>query len=188
MLRDPLFRNSSKLFIHTSTIVETSTAKDTLTENSENNDYLQDMLYSSSKQNILINPWKAEELGDYYDDVEIDYADYQLYPVNDNDYLITSGTSLQKSYQVSPSLSTSTLFQRKLDDKSPALLPPSHGINGLDLILSGGQPTTFQNYIRRKIYMDMERGENYGFVGNTKEEKDQGTWAGSSEWVRHWVH
>jgi hypothetical protein len=93
-------------------------------------------------------------------------------------------------------LETGSPFDRQLVYKSPTYLPPNHGINGLDLISSEGKPTTFQSYIRRKINMNSPVKEISEFVvpeepveftGNLEEDPNQGTWAGSSDWVHHWI-
>ena len=72
--------------------------------------------------------------------------------------------------------------------KSYSLLPPKHGINGLDLILSGGRPTTFQTYLRNlsKNNIGNDQQTKNTFIANTLENPVKGTWSGSKEWTDQW--
>ena len=140
----------------------------------------QDKLSNLEQNYIMRNPWTSG-FEDEYDDPNSELEASMEFENT------VSGSALQLSYALPNRLKTGSPFERQLLYKSPTYLQPNHGINGLDLILSGGKQTTFQSYIRRKINMNSPVKEISEFTGNLEEDPNQGTWASSSDWVQHWI-
>ena len=201
-MRDPLFSHNNNLFTGFVSLDQPST--DRKSGNSESEDEAPNISkkkQSKFEQNyILRDPWILEYSSDYdntnidieYGDIELGYSDSVHDLQNEDDNSLKSGSSVHLSYALPHSLKTGSSFDRKHVYKSPAFQPPNHGINGLDLIFRGGQPTTFQNYIQRRIHMDRTvdlvlDDEPNKFTENIQEDPDQGTWAGSRDWVQHWI-
>ena len=215
MLRDPLFSNDNKMFSDLTSLVQPTLDINSNNFESEPSEFkpercisCKDNKLNLEQNHIVRNPWRSGFEDDYDDpNIELEYGETSMEfddfdppkfmsKEHEHENTVTSGSAVQLTYALPPRLETGSPFDRQLVYKSPAYLPPNHGINGLDLLLSGGKPTTFQSYIRRKINMNSPVEEISEFVvpiepveftGNLEEDPNQGTWAGSSDWVQHWI-
>ena len=127
-------------------------------------------------------------------DIELEYLDHEPLYSRQGVYtpfdLVTSTSDL--SHRFSPPSSAKKLQS----SKSAPYLPPKHGINGLDLMLTGGFPSTYQTYLRKKNKIAMpdwgdmpfQMNRASKFTGNLLEDPKHGTWSGSSDWVKYWIN